>query len=376
MSSRAPRSSARGRRIWALVGVLLFVSSATASACPLCYEAAKQSMTIGLKLDMSEDAVLAVALPDGSRYHVVAVIKGNDVGDIPADKVDATDAGTTPSAGTVLLLRHAISTDWTSVGAIGVEYASWLRQLIATVAVEGKRPRPTWPLALQTSFNLSEAGWRQRIALILPYLEDVNPLAAEIAWGELARAPYAALDVVRSHIDLHRISGWLDDPRLAHRHAAYTLLLGFAGGAVDASRLEQRIDGARATHDSTNLSALLAADLELRGPSRIAWIEASYFADQTRTLPEIEAALLALNVLGDADQTVPREEVIAAYQVFIGERPPMAGFVAQQLADWGYWGSDTAYIELLKSNTIKDPGSQFAVVSYLQRAASAKASVK
>ena len=93
MSSRAPRSSARGRRIWALVGVLLFVSSATASACPLCYEAAKQSMTIGLKLDMSEDAVLAVALPDGSRYHVVAVIKGNDVGDIPADKISRMTLG-------------------------------------------------------------------------------------------------------------------------------------------------------------------------------------------------------------------------------------------------------------------------------------------
>jgi hypothetical protein len=38
--------------------------------------------------------------------------------------------------------------------------------------------------------------------------------------------------------------------------------------------------------------------------------------------------------------------------------------------------ADTAYIELLKSNTIKDPGSQFAVANYLQCAASVKASVR
>jgi hypothetical protein len=53
----------------------------------------------------------------------------------------------------------------------------------------------------------------------------------------------------------------------------------------------------------------------------------------------------------------------------------MAGFVAQQLADWDYWDAATEYAALLKSNTIKDPASEFAVVNYLQRAASASAAV-
>jgi hypothetical protein len=82
---------------------------------------------------------------------------------------------------------------------------------------------------------------------------------------------------------------------------------------------------------------MLAADLELRGPSRVGWIEKVYFADNGRTMPEIEAALLALSVHGGADGAVSRERVIQAYRLFIKERKPMAGFVAQELADWEYW---------------------------------------
>jgi hypothetical protein len=35
--------------------------------------------------------------------------------------------------------------------------------------------------------------WRDRVALMFPYLEHHEPLVAEIAYGELAAAPYAAL---------------------------------------------------------------------------------------------------------------------------------------------------------------------------------------
>jgi hypothetical protein len=192
----------------------------------------------------------------------------------------------------------------------------------------------------------------------------------------LARAPYAVMDVARSRIDAAAVASWLDDPKLVGRHAAYTLLLGFVGGPADAARLEQHIEAAWNAHDSTNLAAMIGADLELRGPSRIGSIETMYFADRRRTMPEIEAALLALNVHGDADRTVPRERVIQAYRTFIRERPPMAGFVAQQLADWNYWDATAEYAMLLRSNAIKDPASEFAVVNYLQRAASAKAALQ
>jgi hypothetical protein len=166
---------------------------------------------------------------------------------------------------------------------------------------------------------------------------------------------------------------WLSDPKLTARHAVYTLLLGFVGGAAEAARLEQRVEASWNGHDATDLAAMIGANLELRGPSRVAWIEAMYFADRSRTMPEIDAALLALNVHGNTDRAVPRARVIEAYRVFIRQRPQMAGFVASRLADWSYWDAAPEYATLLRSQVIKDQGSELAVASYLQQAAAAGA---
>jgi hypothetical protein len=144
------------------------------------------------------------------------------------------------------------------------------------------------------------------------------------------------------------------------------LLLGIAGGPENAVELEQRIDAALLARDATNLSAMIAADLELRGPSRVGWLETTYFADRQRTLPEIDAALLALSVHGEANAAVPRERVIEAYRYFIKVRKPMAGFVAMELASWEAWDATADFVEIIRSKAVKDPAGQFAIVSYLK----------
>jgi hypothetical protein len=335
----------------------------------------RQLVTIGQQLDMADRAVLALPVPGGNQFRIVAIVKGKDaIGDGLADPVTGVEvaAGGDP----YLLVRDPLAAQWTSVRTIPAQYADWLRQLAAASLVKGDRPRPSWPLDLRTLFTLSYAGWRQRMALVMPYLECSDPMVAQIAWGELARAPYVVMDVARSRIDPAAVEGWLDDANLVSRRAAYTLLLGFVGGPADAARLEQHIEAKWSSHDATDLGAMIGADLELRGPSRLGWVEARYFADRTRTMPEIEAALLALNVHGEADRTIPRERVIQAYRALIRERPAMAGFVALHLADWEYWGATAEYVALLQSHAIKDPASELAVVNYLQRAASAKAAVQ
>jgi hypothetical protein len=348
-----------------------------AVACPLCYEAARESVTIGQQLDTADRVVLAVPIAGGNRFRIVEIVKGKGaVGDIIADPVTDVDTAAATGRGPVLLVGDPLAPRWSSLGTIRVEYANWLRQLAATRLVKGDRPQPTWPLTTQGAGALSYAGWRQRIALVQPYLENSDPLAAQIAWGELARAPYATMDVVRLRIDAATVTSWLKDPKLESRHAAYTLLIGLVGGPTDAVRIEQQIDAARNSHDTTNLGAMIGADLELRGPLRVGWVEDMYFADHSRTLPEIEAVLLALSVHGNANRTVPRERVIQAFRLFIRGRPPMAGFVAPQLADWNYWDATTEYAALLKSNAIKDPASEFAIVNYLQSAAAAKSGLR
>ncbi|MGX1106732.1 MULTISPECIES: hypothetical protein [Bradyrhizobium] len=351
--------------------LLLLISSMGAAACPLCYEAARQMLTEGTRLDAADRAVLAAPEAEGGPLQVVAVVKGKDMdGAIIADPV-AGNAMTVPAGEALLLVHSAADAGWTSLGSIPRAYAEWLRAIVATREIGGDAPQRSWPMTPATADILTYAGWRQRVALVLPYLEIANPLAARLAWGELARAPYAAIDAARSKIEPAKVTGWIDDPRLSSRRAAYLMLLGFAGGAVEAKGLGARLEAALAFHDARDLAALFAADLQLDGASRVEWIETRVFGDRSRTMPEIEAALLALKVLGDANGAVPRARIIEAYRSFIKRRPAMAGFVAPQLADWGYWDAAADYFAIVKANPELDPASHFAITVYLQRAAEA-----
>ena len=145
------------------------------------------------------------------------------------------------------------------------------------------------------------------LALVLPYLESREPLAAEIAYGELAAAPYPALRTLKSRLDAPAIRRWVADPERLARQPLYLLLLGIAGDAQDAAGLEQRLDAAWTSGDATNVGPMIAADLELRGPARMAWVDERYMRDQRRSTRELEAALLALSVHGNANAAIPRE---------------------------------------------------------------------
>lgn len=346
----------RRRVLLGALGLLMISAGPAAYACPLCLGGVL--FAPGQQLDVAEQAVLAAPATKGTRWRISAVAKGHAVaGQVIAEPVDGADPAAIRAGRPLLLLRHEQWPRWSSVGSIGVEYAGWLRQLAAT----------------GPGTDRSDVDWRARVALVAPYLESPEPLAAEIAYGEIARAPYGALRSLKARLDAATIARWLDDPKLAARRPAYTLLLGIAGGPADAERLERRLDAAWASRAATNLGAMLAADLELRGPSRVAWIETKYLADRGRTMPEIAAALQALGEHGDENGAVPRARVIQAFLVLIKERKPMAGLVAAHLAEWEYWDPVPEYAALLASNGGLDPASRGAIVSYLERCPRAEA---
>ena len=251
----------------------------------------------------------------------------------------------------LLLVRDDVWPMWVSVGTIGAEHARWLR-----IIASGKRG---------TAMNAEE--WRDRVALMLPYLEHREPLVAEMAYGELASAPYDALLTIKSRIALPAVRRWLGDPALASRQSMYLLLLGIAGDAKDAARLESRLAAAWQAGDATNLGSCIAADLQLRGPARMAWVDEHYLRDRKRATPEIEAALLALGAHGDANQAIPRARVIESYRAFIKEHKDIAGFVAPELAAWQYWDVVPEYAAIMKSDLRQQYPSRLAIVAYLRQ---------
>jgi hypothetical protein len=357
---------ARAARLLAALAVLTVAGAGSVAACAICLSAV--SVTNGQWLDAADRAVLAV--PDGDGLRVVAAVKGEaGVG----ETIPGPELREAPDSMALLLVHNPLGGDWMSLGATDPANVEWLRQ-VADAAQLGISQRPaSGPRAIGNLPVLSEAAEDARLALVVPRLEDPDPLVADIAHGEVARAPYAAMTAFADRLDASQLRAWIADPEIGPRRATYILLLGIAGGPEDAAAIERRLDAARQANDATDVAALLAADLELRGPGRVAWLERAYLADRGRTLPEIEAALLALSVHGGADGTVPRARVVEAYRVFIRERKPMAGFVALELADWGAWEATGDYVALIEANLVTDPAEEFAILTYLQRSPDAVA---
>jgi hypothetical protein len=239
---------------------------------------------------------------------------------------------------------------WVILGAIGREQSAWLRKLAV-----GKH-----------ADEIGAEEWRARVALVVPYLENREPLVADIAYGNLAAAPYAALRTAKPRLDARAVRAWLADSELAERHRLYMLLLGIAGNAGDAAALEQRLDAAWKSGSAANLASMLAADLELRGTARMTWVEEKYLRDPARSGPEIEAALLALSVHGNANSAIPRERVIQSYRIFMKAHPETAGFVAPDLAAWRYWDAVPEYVALMRSDVRQQFPSRLAILAYLR----------
>jgi hypothetical protein len=341
-----------------VLSLLVATASERASACAICFGGMR--ITVAQQLAATDRAALVVAARDGTSVEIVETIKG---GGTRGDVLGAAEHGIEPrllaAPGPLLIVRNDLTRQWTSVGTVSIERADFLRRVASGAPGE----------------SASEAQWRAYVAYLLPYLDDRESLVEKTAHAEFERAPYSALRSLKPRLNVAKYRAALDDP---HVQSLYTLLYGIAGSPADAGPIERRIDAAWTAKAASNLSALLAADLELRGASRVAWIEKMYFENRDRTLAEIEAALLALSVQGSANAAVPRERVIAAYRSFIKERKPMAALVTQDLAAWKYWDAAPEYVVLLKSDALADPASRVAVLAYLMRnpRADAKAAVR
>jgi len=341
-----PRSGAMRRPAlrW-LMAVSLGLFVGPALACPVCAPGAGATAVQAM---IDAEAVLIVAL-DPAGWRTVVAVKGV-ARQVPEAALRAPP-GAAPASTWVVAL-DALSRRWTVLGPLAAEHAPWLRRIAATA----------------TPSSMDEADWREHVAFHLPWLEHADPFVAATAYGEIARAPYAAMRSLAPRLDGRRIERWLDDPALAHRVPLYALLLGLAGGPRAIDWIDRQVRSSAATHDPAHLGALLVADLELRGPSRVDWIERTWLAGRGRAVPELQAALSALAVQGGADAAVPRARAVDAFRGFVRTGHPLAGSPAPDLLAWRAWGAVPEYVALLKAGVPQHPASTYAILSYLDAA--------
>jgi hypothetical protein len=335
-----------------LAALALVAAVGTARACPVCTPGV--GLTPGQRMVHAERVLIAER--SGGDWKTIAVAKGPP-GSIPRDAFQPTyalpssgpAAADVPERHPMAVVQDGLSKQWSIVGPIDPEHADWLRKVAAA--------KPT--------AEMSEGDWRDRVAFLAPYLEHRDPFVAELAYGEIARAPYAAIRTLKPQLDSRRIELWLDDPKLSGRTSLYTLLLGIAGGASAQQRVDRQLAAVRPGDDVYMVAALLMADLEMRGPVRVAAIEKSYFAGKPRSANEIQAVVLALSEHGGADAAVPRARVVEAFRAFVRSRHPLAGYPAPTLLGWQAWDLVPDYVALLKSKAPQHPASIIVILNYL-----------
>ncbi|MFO1151078.1 MAG: hypothetical protein U1E62_22100 [Alsobacter sp.] len=355
---------AKRARLPAFAAALILAAGA-AWACPICFSG--RVPLLGPKIDAADEVVLATQIGEAGPYRVTTSIKG-----AISDGAIILDASPAPPVLVVtgrpsLVVRNRSSQQWSALGSMQAGQADWLRAFAAGAPAPGAPAPKIWPRTLDTSADLSDEDWLARLALVAPVLESPDRLVAEIAYGELARAPYRLLRSLKGMRSPAEVLNWLADPDLLARKPGYLLLLGVAGGDVAARYVAARLAERRAARRSDDVAALITADLEMGGPASLGSVIAGYLTDSSRGLPEIEAALLALNVQGTADAAIPRAQIVAAYGDFVRAHPAMAGFVVQDLSDWGAFDVADVLQAALESGAVRDPGSRYAVQAFLQR---------
>lgn len=323
------------RRIRLAIAAGLLVSSAASFACAVC--APGVPLTVAQRMIDAERAVLAVPRDAGPPgWQVVATVKGDPQAE-PPDVVPREPRAA--SAAPTLWVRDRLSRTWAEVGSVSVGRLEWLRSL-------GELPRTA---------EMTPEDWRARVAAFVPLLEDPEPMVAQTAYGEIARAPYAAMRANRERLDPARLAAWTQDATLGQRRPLYLLLLGLAGGPADANRIGRELAARRSSADPSDLPALIAADLELRGPARLPAIEKAWLLDPARSPAEVRAALVALSVHGEEGGAVSRTAVGDVFVRFARQRRSLAGLVAQDLAIWGRWEATPTFAALVDSPDVPIP---------------------
>jgi hypothetical protein len=355
-----PISGTLRRLVLAILG--LFLWPLAAMACPVCAPGAAPGALEAIQ--QAERVVLARLSAEG-QPRLSVVIKGEGrVGDT-LDLLIPTAGDALPVSHALVLTRSAVHGGWALLGILPEDRAPWLEALVR----------------LPQADRQSTQDWVDHVQWFLPQLEDPEPLVADTAYGEIARAPYAAMRALRGRLDAARLRAWIAAPDKAARRPLYLLLLGLSGTAGDARKIEQEMSVQRA-HGRTaqtaqtaqtatvdrarpDLSALTAAALELGGSSRLAWIEREWLLPPDRLDAQIQQVLLALSVHGTEGGRIARDEIVQVYLRFIEQRPALGGLVAQDLAAWGVWEATPAYARAILSPQIPI-ASRVAMAQYLR----------
>lgn len=301
-----------------LVVALVFSGAIDAAACQFCI--ALPQRTEADQVLASDCVILARPDPvDPFRFAATESLKGSYDGsqiDLLVDSATRSYLKLHPDR-SVMLVRDEATGAWKSLGTIGQEYETLVRRLIAVAQ-----------------------GWRgpeastNRWQYFLPYFEHQDQRIRELAYLELASAPYDVIRKLGQSISRESYEPLLAERRYYEWRGLAILLLAQSGSASDRRHILESFRAAERYGVVMHLDAWATAAIEVDPEATIRLIEESYLRSAQRTDEELQAVVRALSMQGSQQDAALRERIVLSYQVLLQNFPQFAPQVAKDLASW------------------------------------------
>lgn len=213
--------------------------------------------------------------------------------------------------------------------------------------------------------TLPEKG-ADRLAFFAGHFEDEEPVLANDAYDEFARASYAEVWELAPRLDRDKLIGWLEDPDVIKpRKRLYYTLLGVCGTEKEIPYLEEIIRSGDRDRQS-GLDALIACYLTLRGDEGVALIEETFLTNPKAEYIDVFSAITALRFHGTESDKVSRDRIVSALRHVL-DRPKMADMVIPDLARWEDWSVVDRLVQMFReANTDDTKWVRTPIISYLQ----------
>jgi hypothetical protein len=350
-----------------LLIVMGFLVAAPARACPFC---SATQQTLGEELQSADAAVLAELIKapppydpnqdngasfrgldpetNNATFRIVEKLRGGE-SLVGIETIEVPFFGQA-AAGKVFLIT-----------GIRTDRLDWTTPLPLSDAAEGY---------VRKLLDLPPQG-ADRLEFFQDYLEHDDPMLAQDAYDEFARAPYDAVIALREKMHHDRLVEWIHDVEIApSRRRLYLTMLGVCGTDGDLPMLEYYMSPTLAHNKAAadvaasaglaltpqlfrpalyelaeryerlkkqGLDAMIACYLTLKGAEGLPLIEDLFLKDPNGDFKEIFSAIYALRFHGEETDVIPRERLLSSMRLVL-DNPTFADQVIADLSRWEDWG--------------------------------------
>jgi hypothetical protein len=384
------------RNLCASLAIVLAIGASrttTVAACPFC---TVESRTLTEEINSSDAVVLAKLLAAAPPMDMAA----EDGGGFGPGDPDSGKA-TFEVVDVVRGQDHVAAGDEIQVVYFGEDERDKLFFIvgIGTDAIEWTTPLPLTPTAVEYVRQLPGVAptGADRLTFFQEYLENDDPLLAQDAYDEFARAPYSEVKELKDRMQHDRLVKWIASPEVnPSRRRLYLTMLGVCGDDRDLPLLKEMITadfkakkpfmeglvtcgltlggpiGLPAWIESVELDqrrqklgldAMIACYLTLRGPDGMDLIDQRFLKDPDVEYSHGYSTIMALRFLGEETDIVPRGRLLESMRLLL-DNPNFADQVILDLSRWEDWSALDRLVQMFKASDAKSYVRQ-PVVTYL-----------